>query len=184
MNHLATFFSNTVKAILIALMALMVFTVSYGVFTRYVLNEAAIWTGELASYTLVWLTFIGAGWGIIEKSHISFDSLIEKTPYRLRIIIQVLFRLAMLTFAVIMTYYGYLLAMNSMQDMTLTLPISKGIVYMVVPLSGVMMIVGFVIEVIQLIKGQDLTAQNIDLEEVYLTNVENEKVILRNVKEG
>lgn len=185
MGIVTSIFTKCIKSILMLLMIVMVFTVSYGVFTRYVLNEAAVWTGELASYTLVWLTFLGAGWGILDRSHITFDSLIEKLPFKVKAVIQIIFRIAMIGFSCLMTYYGFLLAVNSMNDLTLTLPITKGVVYMIIPISGSIMVLGFILEIIHLLSGKELPTEVYDVEEPLRVEPSNEELLLtKKVGEG
>ncbi|MBP1933865.1 TRAP transporter small permease [Ammoniphilus resinae] len=139
-----------VKAIIVVLMFGMIITVSYGVFTRYVLHDAAVWTGEISGYILVWITFLGSAWAVFEKSHISFDALLEKMPRTINIIIQLVFNLSMITFVAILTYYGFIVTGNALHDEMLTLPFTKALVYGIVPVSGILMILAFLIQIAQL----------------------------------
>jgi TRAP-type C4-dicarboxylate transport system permease small subunit len=147
--------TNAIKSILMILMVMMVITVSYGVFTRFILNSSASWTGELAGYILVWITFFGSAWAIFDKSHISFDSLVEKLPRVVGSSIKFLFNLAMIFFVSVMTYYGFIVTKSSIYDATLTLPLSRGIVFAVVPVSGLIMIIGFMVEIVLLFRKQN-----------------------------
>lgn len=61
---------NGLKWSLILLTALVTLTVCWGVITRYVLSSSAVWTGELASYGLVWITFLGTAYAIFHNTHI------------------------------------------------------------------------------------------------------------------
>ncbi|GAB7386588.1 TRAP transporter small permease [Bacillaceae bacterium] len=153
---------NGIKAVLVLLMALIVFTVSYGVFTRYVVNAAAPWTGELAGYTLIWITFLGSAWAVFEKSHIAFDSLVEKLPCPYYVLIQLLFNGMMLLFVSLLTYYGWIVTVNAIHDNTMTLPFTKGVVYAALPISGIIMIIGFLMEMWRLLTGKDEQGKRAD----------------------
>ena len=49
-------------------------------FTRYVLNDSASWTEEIARYLLVGTVFVGAGIGVAKNSHIQVDLLYRYLP--------------------------------------------------------------------------------------------------------
>jgi TRAP-type C4-dicarboxylate transport system permease small subunit len=48
-------------------------TVFYQFFTRYVLNDSAAWTEEIARYLLISTVFLGLGIGVARHSHIHVD---------------------------------------------------------------------------------------------------------------
>jgi TRAP-type C4-dicarboxylate transport system permease small subunit len=48
-------------------------TVFYQFFTRYVLNDSAAWTEEIARYLLIATVFIGASIGVAKNNHIQVD---------------------------------------------------------------------------------------------------------------
>ena len=49
-------------------------------FTRYVLNNSASWTEEIARYLLVGTVFVGAGIGVAKNNHIQVDLLYRYLP--------------------------------------------------------------------------------------------------------
>lgn len=48
-------------------------TVFYQFFTRYVLNDSAAWTEEIARYLLIATVFTGAVIGVVKNNHIQVD---------------------------------------------------------------------------------------------------------------
>jgi TRAP-type C4-dicarboxylate transport system permease small subunit len=54
--------------------------VFYQFFTRYVLNDSASWTEEIARYLLVGAVFVGAGIGVAKNNHIQVDLLYRYLP--------------------------------------------------------------------------------------------------------
>jgi len=59
----------------------LVLDVLLGVLTRYVLGNQLSWTEELATFLLVWLTFLGAAMAYRDKAHIltsQFDQRIQR----------------------------------------------------------------------------------------------------------
>jgi TRAP-type C4-dicarboxylate transport system permease small subunit len=58
-------------------------TVAYQFATRYVLNDSAAWTEEIARYLLIGTVFVGASLGVIKNDHIQVDFLYRHVPRRL-----------------------------------------------------------------------------------------------------
>jgi TRAP-type C4-dicarboxylate transport system permease small subunit len=59
---------------------LLALTVFYQFFTRYVLNDSASWTEEIARYFLVVVTFLGASMGVRRNSHIHVEFIYRYLP--------------------------------------------------------------------------------------------------------
>lgn len=55
-------------------------TVFYQFFTRYVLNDSAAWTEEIARYLLIATVFIGAAIGVTKNNHIQVDFFYRYLP--------------------------------------------------------------------------------------------------------
>ena len=51
-------------------------------FTRYVLNDSASWTEEIARYLLIGTVFVGAAIGVAKNNHIQVDLLYRYLPPR------------------------------------------------------------------------------------------------------
>lgn len=66
----------------IGLLWLLGATVFYQFFTRYVLNDSAAWTEEVARYLLIGVVFVGACIGIYKNNHIQVDLLYRYLPQR------------------------------------------------------------------------------------------------------
>lgn len=128
---------------LVILLVLMVLAVLWQVFSRYVANNPSSFTEELSRYLFIWIGILGAAYASGQQTHLSIDILPPKLdpPQRikLRIGINVLIILFSLTVLVIgganLVYVNYDLGQFSA---ALNLPLS--VVYLVVPLSGVLVI--------------------------------------------
>ena len=55
-------------------------TVFYQFFTRYVLNDSAAWTEEIARYLLIACVFVGAAIGVAKNNHIHVDFFYRYMP--------------------------------------------------------------------------------------------------------
>ena len=58
-------------------------TVVYQFFTRYVMNDSAAWTEEIARYLLIATVFIGATIGVVKNNHIQVDFFYRYMPARM-----------------------------------------------------------------------------------------------------
>lgn len=106
---------------------------------RYVFEYPAYWTQDVVSISFIWSVFLGSALAVREGEHIVVD-IIDRLPDTIRKIIVFLGSIAVLIFLVLLTYYGYQHAMNSMNQIIPSLNIPKGYVYLVVPFSGALMI--------------------------------------------
>ena len=88
-------------------------------FTRYVLNDSAAWTEEIARYLLIAVVFVGAAVGVAKNNHIQVDFfyryLPQKVGYVLALLVDAL-RTAFLGAAVV--YTG--LMMERMSNLKMT----------------------------------------------------------------
>jgi TRAP-type C4-dicarboxylate transport system permease small subunit len=57
--------------------------VFYQFFTRYVMNDSAAWTEEIARYLLIAVVFTGATIGVIKNNHIQVDFFYRYMPRRM-----------------------------------------------------------------------------------------------------
>ena len=58
-------------------------TVFYQFFTRYVMNDSAAWTEEIARYLLIAVVFTGATIGVVKNNHIQVDFFYRFMPHRM-----------------------------------------------------------------------------------------------------
>ncbi|MBQ7189690.1 MAG: TRAP transporter small permease [Kiritimatiellae bacterium] len=145
--------------LVIAMVILLVLDVIWGVFTRFVMGSPlahqllqgkvpdswlgqASYTDELACVLLVWISMIGGALAFGEKMHLGVDffvGLMHPTSRKtLAIIVQLLtIALAVVVFLV----GGWSLAMSQMsQELPTMRWLSRGEVYLVLPLAGLFII--------------------------------------------
>jgi TRAP-type C4-dicarboxylate transport system permease small subunit len=82
-------------------------TVFYQFFTRYVLNDSAAWTEEIARYLLIATVFIGAAIGVAKNNHIQVDFFYRFMPawlgHAMALLVDAL-RIGFFGMAVVMTW--------------------------------------------------------------------------------
>ena len=143
------------KWTLVILMIAITLSVAWGVFTRFVLQDSATWTGEFSGFSLVWITFLGSAYAVYEKTHIRFESLFDMLPQSIRLVIQTIFNLVMLAFFAIIVITGFNLSMGAMSAETVSLPITKGVAYLVLPVGSAIIILGLLSDTLNSFKRGD-----------------------------
>ena len=127
------------KIVLITLMGILVVDVIWQVFTRYVLQSPSTFTDELARFLLIWVSLLGAAYASGKNMHLAIDLLPNKLEgnnlRRLNIWINGL----IISFAFfVMVIGGIWLVYYTMPQPSPALNIPVGIVYAVVPISGLL----------------------------------------------
>ncbi|MEC3878867.1 TRAP transporter small permease [Parapedobacter sp. 10938] len=128
---------------LVFLLSILVVAVVWQVFSRYVLNAPSSVTEEIARFLLVWVGILGAAYGSGQKDHLAIDilpaKLDEKKQRKLKVIVNALIILFSILVFIIgggrLVYLNHILGQTSA---ALHLPLSW--VYMVVPLSGIVVL--------------------------------------------
>src|SRR6185295_9128174 len=64
----------------LAVFWILAVVVFYQVFTRYILNDAAGWTEEIARYLLIAVTFLGGAMAVRRNTHIQVDFVYRFLP--------------------------------------------------------------------------------------------------------
>jgi C4-dicarboxylate transporter, DctQ subunit len=107
------------------------------VLTRYFFGYSPDWSDELPRFIVIWVTFIGMSYCVRKGEHVVIDILFNKLKGK----IQKFFYLCILTLCfltfVYMTYIGYGLVVKifSTNQMSVTLGIPMGYVYLAVPVG-------------------------------------------------
>ncbi len=91
----------------IIFLALMSLIVIIQVFSRYVFNFSFVWAEELVRYLMIWMVMFGAALVQSKNEHIRIDFFPMLAGARVRRVMEIIFRLATLTFLVIIAYKGF-----------------------------------------------------------------------------
>ena len=75
---------------------------------RFFIHYSIAWSEELSRFLGVWLVFFGATLAVKEESHLGIDFLINRFPYKLKIINRKFIQICILGYAIVLTYEGIL----------------------------------------------------------------------------
>jgi TRAP-type C4-dicarboxylate transport system permease small subunit len=87
-------------------MAVMAIVIPYEVFGRYVLEQMSTWSGEVATYSLVWATMFGAAVGLKKGYQVGMVAVLEHVPPKVARLLQGLGFLFLFFFLGLMIFYG------------------------------------------------------------------------------
>lgn len=129
--------------------------VVYGVIMRYVIHSPVFWVDEVSTYLLLWGTVLG--WSLAEKAgrHIRVNLLYEFLSPRWRKGPDVFEKLISLGFCLFLLYASTVLVMKYAQtgQVSINAQIKLWIVYLVMPMAGLLLGARFLEELIQVIRN-------------------------------
>lgn len=139
----------------------------YGVMMRYAFNEPKAWVEEVANYTIVWGALLGVPVALRNNHHIQVDIVYDKLPRGAQRVMDIFANLMGVLFCIFFTYYGYVLVAKRYVSgmVSLDVGIPMWIVYLILPISGVMFLLRFIDKFVQVLRGERIvnTVDMVDL---------------------
>jgi TRAP-type C4-dicarboxylate transport system permease small subunit len=124
---------------LIVLMGANVLNVLWQVFSRFILRDPSSFTEELARYLLIWVGLLGASYASGQKMHLAIDVLVERLKGKSRGVAELIIQSMVFLFALFVMVIGGLrlvIVTLTLNQISASLQIKLGFVYLVIPLSG------------------------------------------------
>lgn len=130
---------------------LLVVTVTWQVFSRYVLNDPSSWTDELARYAMVWLGLLGASYLFGIKGHLAITLLDSYLRGKAHILLQLLINAICFAFvSLAMLKGGMALMERTTQQLSPALQLPMSTVYSILPISAVIILIYLTLNTIDL----------------------------------
>lgn len=134
---------------MIALFIAFYVNVFLQVVMRVIFNSPFTFTEEVSRYCFVWMVFLGLSFATRYDCHVRVDVFVKLLPKTVQFVIEILIMFLTLaifawTFWVGIQYIGYSSITN-----IYTLPINKGIVVAILPISAVLMIIRSIEKIIR-----------------------------------
>lgn len=145
---------NADEIILMIFLAAMCIVLALQVFFRYVLNTPLIWSEEVARYLFVWITFIGAGYGVRKHLHIEMTFLFIKLPKQAQKVIQIIINIiAIIAFAyIIPESIKFMKSQHILSATTFSMPLS--VLFSAVPIGIAILIIRIIQDTYYIIVGK------------------------------
>lgn len=129
------------EIILISIFGLLVIDVLGQVFSRYILNTSFAFTEELARFSLIWLSILGAAYLNGKREHLSMDFIFTKLSVKHQKKVLILVEICIFLFAlIVMVIGGFNLVYTTLylEQLSGTLRIPLGYIYAILPSSGLL----------------------------------------------
>ncbi len=125
--------------ITITAMAIMAVVIPYEVAGRYLFAAMPVWSGEVATYSLVWLSMMGAAIGMRKGYQMSLTAVVEKLPEPgARLARDCALGITIILF-VILTWYGLAQTIVNAKQVSPALGISMALPYASLPAGFALM---------------------------------------------
>ncbi|GEP26749.1 TRAP transporter small permease [Cryobacterium levicorallinum] len=80
------------------------FTMMHGVASRYFFGHPTIWQTEFSIYLLMFVTFVGAAYGLRHHAHVGVDLLVQSAPPRVQLILRLVSSVLSLLVIIVVAY--------------------------------------------------------------------------------
>ncbi|WP_435234567.1 TRAP transporter small permease [Psychromonas sp. PT13] len=150
-----TSFRNLLNRLILCIssfaLMLLVVTVTWQVFSRYVLNDPSNWTDELARYLMVWFGLLGASYLFGVKGHLAITLLDGHLKGKAHTALHLLINAISCTFiSLAMLKGGLALMERTTQQLSPALQLPMSNVYAILPISAVIILIYLALNTIEL----------------------------------
>ncbi len=139
-NRIIKTINKVTESVCMIFMVVMVLIVFVQIVSRVIVHSSFSWTEELARYIFIWTVLLGSSLGFYYWAHVSIDMVVKLMPLSFRRLTQALVMLICSSISVIMIIKGCELVSKSMMQTSSSLLIPMGYVYIILPVSGVLLI--------------------------------------------
>jgi TRAP-type C4-dicarboxylate transport system permease small subunit len=160
MDKLTGFITNSLSKVLIILMAVMVIDVSWQVFTRFILRDPSSFTEELAGFLLIWIGLLGSSYALYTKAHLGIDILTARLDSAKKRMTEIIISTIVILFALFIPVFGGIRLVSitlTLKQISPAMGIPMGYVYLVLPLTGLLIIYYSVVFMIQSISQTQIS---------------------------
>lgn len=140
MNKFLDYIEKSLKIIVSFLIFMMTIIIFLQVISRYVFNRSLTWSEEAGRYLFIWISFLASALAVRSNKHISLDLLVNKISEDKKNGLDVLKDITISIIGAIICYGGIQLMSIGAHQKSSSLGIPMSIVYLVIPISGILMI--------------------------------------------
>lgn len=141
-------FEEMLANALLMIIAVLVFLGAIARTVKHPLN----WTSDIALLAFAWQVFIGGDIAVRNTKLVGIDMLINHFPNTVRKWMSVVFSVIMIAFLAILTYFGFILVLESTQRLMNTLTISYAWCTLAVPVGALLMMISSTLKMVECIK--------------------------------
>lgn len=136
--------------------ALMVCIGTYQIVTRYFFSRPSTVSEELLTYSFTWMALLASAYVFGKRDHMRMGFIADNVTGTARKLLETVIELLiMVMVAGIMVYGGSSLMKLTMTQKTASLGIPMGVIYTIVPVSGILVFVYGILNIIDLWRGKE-----------------------------
>lgn len=135
-SRVADAVERLLDALLLLAIAVMVVSICWQVFGRFVLNHSPGWTEEVARFLMAWITLLGSAAVLRRRGHIAVTFVIDLLPRPVALAVGLLRDLLILVMAGALGWYGYAFAMIGGRRDSAALEIPMFYPYLAIPVGA------------------------------------------------
>lgn len=139
---------------LIALASVMSASVFIQIVARNIFSRSFENFEELPRFLLIWVTFLGAAVVFREAGHLGVEFFVNLLPKKIKYYAMILSNIFNTLFILLLVFVGGKIAMLTMVQRSIQMRVPVGLVYMVIPISGVIMLLVLIERLIDLYQAK------------------------------
>ncbi len=135
------------------LLILMVVVIFAQIIFRFFIGSSLSWSEELARYSMIWLSFLGASAGVKRGAHVGVEFLLKSLPENKRILLTRLILVLGLFFFLVVFWKGVLILKIVKYQSSPAMGISMMYPYMAISVGGFMSLIHILDALLNVKKG-------------------------------
>lgn len=169
MQMLRNWMDKGIMTFCVLLFMMMTVVGTYQIVTRYFFNSPSTISEELITYSFTWLSILSASYVFGQRGHLCMSFVYSKFIGAKRVFLDIFSEiLVILTAVFLLIYGGYIMAEQNMSQLTASLGVNMGFMYAVLPISGIIILVYGLLNLIDMfkrLKSPDLDSYGVETEE-------------------
>jgi TRAP-type C4-dicarboxylate transport system permease small subunit len=136
-------------------LSVMCIALALQIFARYVLNSPLIWSEEFARYVFVWVVFIGAGYGVRHKAHISMEFFVDHMPKVVQKWLAIVLNIFAICIFGCLIPVGFIFTLDQSAIASSAMQIPMSMVVSAVPIGSLIVCIRLAVETVGLIGAKE-----------------------------
>lgn len=154
MQSLRQILDKVLVSICVVLFIEMTIVGTYQIVTRYFFNSPSTISEEMVTYSFTWLSILGAASVFGKRGHLCMSFFSAKFAGRKKAYLDIFSELCvMLTAVSLLIYGGYIMSTENFSQETASLGISMGLLYAVLPISGIIICLYSILNIMDIVKA-------------------------------
>lgn len=139
MQKIRNILDKTLEVACVAIFVFITFVGLYQIITRYIFNSPSTISEELLIFSFTWLSLLASALVFGKKEHMRMSFLGDKLKGKNAIYLGILTEIITFIFSIVVLVYGGIqITKLTMTQITASLGITMGYIYIILPISGIL----------------------------------------------